>query len=231
MKIITTLLLLVFSIVPAMAAGPAISPEKPIFLFGQIAEGDKFEHTFRFKNIGDAPLVINKVRSSCGCTAALLSSDVIGPGETGEVKTVFDSSGFSGPVSKTIYLHTNDPVQEIIRFQLSGNVQKEIHLKPSRVQFPILTAATPSRATVTLTNKGQSTLFLSDLKTTSSEMVAELSVTRLEPEESAVLEVTVTPDEGKLRFAGYITLRTSSPRNPLLRIPVTGNRVESSSGK
>jgi hypothetical protein len=231
MKIITTLLLLVFSIVPAMAASPAISPEKPIFLFGQMAEGDKLEHTFRFNNIGDAPLIIKKVRSSCGCTAALLSADVIGPGETGEVKTVFDSSGFSGPVSKTIYLYTNDPVQEIVRFQLSGNVQKEIHLQPARLQFPILTAATASRATLTLTNKGQGTLFLSDLKTTSSEMVAELSVTRLEPEESAVLEVTVTPDEGKLRFAGYITLRTSSPRNPLLRIPVTGQRVESAVGK
>jgi hypothetical protein len=57
-------------------------------------------------------------------------------------------------------------------------------------------------------------------------MTGTLSATRLEPEESAQLEITVTPNPGRPGFAGYVTLRTSSPRNPQLRIPVTGKITE-----
>lgn len=226
MKYAFTLLLMFVAAGSLSAAGPGILLEKPVFIFGQVAEGAKVDHTFRFKNSGDAPLVIEKVRSSCGCTAALLTTDVVQPGEYGEVKTTFNSSGFSGPVVKTVYLYSNDPLQKMVRFQLQGTVQKEVLLHPARLRFPSLAAGTPNRATVTLTNKGQQPLFLSELKTTSSEMTGTLSATRLEPEESAQLDITVTPKAGKPGFAGYVTLRTSSPRSPLLRIPVTGKLSE-----
>ncbi len=226
MKYAFSLLLMLVAAVSLSAAGPSILLEQPVFNFGQVAEGAKVEHTFRFKNSGDAPLVIEKVRSSCGCTAALLSTKVVQPGEYGEVKTTFNSSGFSGPVVKTVSIYSNDLVQKMVRFQLQGTVQKEVLLHPARLRFPALVAGASSRATVTLTNKGQQPLFLSDLKTTSSEMTGTLSATRLEPEESTQLEIVVTPTAGKPGFAGYVTLRTSSPRNPLLRIPVTGKVTE-----
>jgi hypothetical protein len=222
MKYLMALFLTIAAAAPLSAAGPSILLEEPAFQFGQIAEGAKIEHTFRFKNSGDAPLVINKVRSSCGCTAALLSTDVVRPGEYGEVKTIFNSSGFSGPVVKTVYLYSNDPLQKMVRFQLQGTVQKEILLHPARLRFSTLAADSPNRASITLTNMGQQTLFLSDLKTTGPELSGALSTSRLEPGESAQLEITVTPKSDKSRFAGYVTLRTSSPRNALLRIPVTG---------
>jgi hypothetical protein len=226
MKILVPYLMLFFSATSLWAAGPSIAPEKPIFHFGQIAEGTRLEHTFRFKNNGDSVLIINKVRSSCGCTAALLSADTIPPGEFGEVRTVFNSDGFSGSVVKTIYLHTNDPLQETVRFQLQGMVQKEIEVMPSRLQFSNLDKKNPAKATITLTNKGSNTLFLSELKTTSKELVALLSKESLGPDETVEMEITLAPEENKSRFAGYVTLKTSSPRTPQLRIPVTGQRAE-----
>jgi hypothetical protein len=226
MKILVFPFLLLVAVTASWAAGPAISPEKPIFQFGRIAEGTKLEHTFRFKNTGDAPLIINKVRSSCGCTAALLSADTIKPGETGEVKTIFNSDGFSGSVVKTIYLHSNDPLQKVIRFQLQGQVQREIVLNPGRLQFSNLKAGVPGKATITVNNKGQNTLFLSDLKTTGNNLTAQLSAEQLAPDETAELQITLTLEPEKPRFGGYVTLRTSSPRNPHLRIPVTGHLME-----
>lgn len=226
MKIFFPFLLLMFSINLAWAATPGISTEQSIFNFGEIAEGAKVDHTFRFKNTGDAPLVINKVSSSCGCTAALLSEDVVQPGASGEVKTTFDSKGFSGAVTKTIYLYTNDPRQSKAAFQLKGTVKKEISVHPARLRFNGMKADTPTRATITLINGGEKNLFLSDLKTTSQELTGNLSTNHLAPGEKAELEITVIPEEGKKRFSGYVTLRTSSPRNPLLRIPVTGSLTE-----
>ena len=45
--------------------GPKITFEEKEFNFGKIKQGDKVEHTFKFKNEGDAPLIINNAKGSC----------------------------------------------------------------------------------------------------------------------------------------------------------------------
>ncbi|MDH5379626.1 MAG: DUF1573 domain-containing protein, partial [Cyclobacteriaceae bacterium] len=56
---------------------PEVKPEGPIpsfefektdHDFGTITDGDIVKHTFTFKNTGDAPLIIQSARGSCGCT-------------------------------------------------------------------------------------------------------------------------------------------------------------------
>lgn len=48
-------------------------------------------HDFKFKNTGDAPLLIDNVRSVCGCTATEWSEVPIAPGKGGFVRVVFDA--------------------------------------------------------------------------------------------------------------------------------------------
>ena len=43
---------------------PKIEFENSKFDFGEIEAGEKVEHVFTFKNMGDAPLIIEKVKSS-----------------------------------------------------------------------------------------------------------------------------------------------------------------------
>jgi len=66
-------------------AAPNLVVEQPVFDFGEVAQGDKVPHTFKFRNDGDKPLYIDRVKSSCGCTAALLSAKTLAPGESGEI--------------------------------------------------------------------------------------------------------------------------------------------------
>ena len=100
-------LLAVFLLLPlaVQAEGPKLVVEDADYSFGQTFQGTKVEHTFSFRNTGDAPLTVEKVRSSCGCTAALVSATLIPPGGKGEIRTTFDSGRFRGPVVKTIYLY------------------------------------------------------------------------------------------------------------------------------
>ncbi|MEZ4484127.1 MAG: DUF1573 domain-containing protein [Syntrophotaleaceae bacterium] len=78
------ILILVILLLPtAVPAAPHLLAESPLHHFGKIAEGSTIEHTFRFQNSGDQPLVISKVRSSCGCTAALLSAERLRPRRVG----------------------------------------------------------------------------------------------------------------------------------------------------
>jgi hypothetical protein len=216
------LLLLTILILPTtVLAAPRLQAEAPLFNFGKVAEGSKTEHTFRFQNTGDTPLIISKVRSSCGCTAALLSAEKLAPGEWGELKTTFNSKGFQGAVTKTVYVYSNDPDQQKALFRLQGNVQKELLVTPRRLQFSAGKDKAPFTATINLRNDGTTQLFLSDLKTTSKELQADLSSSQLSPGESVQIAIRLDPNRDKNRFAGYVTLRTSSPRTPTLRIPVT----------
>lgn len=76
-----------------------------------INEGEKVEHLFQFTNAGKTDLEILDVRTSCGCTAAILSKKILKPGEEGSLKVQFDSSNRSGKVSRTVSLLSNDPVE------------------------------------------------------------------------------------------------------------------------
>lgn len=92
---------------------------------------------------------------------------------------------------------------------------------PRRLQFSARKDKAPFTAAINLRNDGTTQLFLSDLKTTSKELQADLSSAQLAPGKSVQISIRLAPDAGKTRFAGYVTLRTSSPRTPRVRIPVT----------
>lgn len=75
--------------------------------FGSVAEGEKVEYSYRFKNTGTKPLVIVTATASCGCTVPQKPERPILPGETGFIKVVFDSKGRVGPAHKTITVTSN----------------------------------------------------------------------------------------------------------------------------
>jgi len=77
--------------------------------FGSVNEGNVVDYTFKFQNSGTAQLKISNVSTSCGCTAALVSNDVLEPGESGTLKVELDTSKRKGKMSRTITIKSNDP--------------------------------------------------------------------------------------------------------------------------
>lgn len=75
--------------------------------YGLIMQGDKVEHQFKFKNVGNANLLIKDVRASCGCTQPSYPFVPIKPGEEGLIGVVFDSKGKLGQQKPTITVVTN----------------------------------------------------------------------------------------------------------------------------
>lgn len=75
--------------------------------FGKIQEGQKLEVSFRFRNTGNKPLVIERVQPSCGCTVAEQPKEPIPPGEEGQIKASFNSEGRVGTNHKTLYVYAN----------------------------------------------------------------------------------------------------------------------------
>ena len=95
-----------------------------VYNFGTINQGEKVEYNFRFKNIGDAPLVVTDAAASCGCTVPEKPERPILPGETGFIKVVFNSAGKRGHSDKTITVHSNAR-PDFPELLLSGEIKTE----------------------------------------------------------------------------------------------------------
>ena len=74
---------------------------------GRITEGQKLEVSFRFKNTGTKPLIIQSVRPGCGCTVADYPKEPIAPGAEGEITGSFDSKGRENLQRKEIAVTAN----------------------------------------------------------------------------------------------------------------------------
>jgi len=219
-SILLAVTLLFATTASVFGAAPQLVADAPSFSFGLVSQGQRVDHTFTFRNAGDAPLNIAKVRSSCGCTAALLSAKVIPPGESGEVKASFDSTRFRGQVAKTIYLYSNDPKNPEVHFTLRGQVQEQLAASPRRIILRDLAPGTPREVSVNVANHGSLELELAPIATSSPELTAEAERTELKPGQVVPVHITIAPRAETGRFSGYVFVRTVAGKAPELRIPV-----------
>ena len=75
--------------------------------FGEIAANQPVETVFKYKNVGDAPLVITDIKSTCGCTVPEdWSREPLAKGESGQFTVKFNGSG-SNKITKTITVTAN----------------------------------------------------------------------------------------------------------------------------
>ena len=75
--------------------------------FGDIIQGDVIEHVFEFTNSGNAPLVLQDVKTTCGCTVPEWPRTPLAPGATAELKVKFNSAGKIGIQNKVITVVSN----------------------------------------------------------------------------------------------------------------------------
>lgn len=111
----------------APAAAPEEKPEGPLPTFefaeqshdfGTINEGDVVEHTFSFTNTGEAPLIIQSAKGSCGCTVPTWPKEPIPVGGTGEIVAKFNSKGKPNIQNKTVTITANTwPKQSTLRIK------------------------------------------------------------------------------------------------------------------
>lgn len=201
-------------------AAPNLQVDSPRFDFGEVLQGEKVLHVFEFFNQGDETLKVDRVRSSCGCTAALVSEKSIPPGGRGELQANFDSTRFRDAVSKTISLYSNDPVRPVMQFQIKGKVLEAVAMAPSQINFGNVVAEKPVRSTVVLRNQGGKLLTLGKPHSTATELVAKMSETAFANGDEVTLELQLTPKPGQVRFSGYVLVPVDGGPKNELRIPV-----------
>ena len=94
--------------------------DKTTIDYGTIVKGADGTKTFEFTNTGDAPLIISKVNSSCGCTVPKKPEKPIMPGERGEIQVKYDTKRVM-PIRKTITVLSNADTPTVA-LKIKGNV-------------------------------------------------------------------------------------------------------------
>ena len=122
----TLCLLFVISIAAFAQAGKAeIKFDKVSYDFGTFSENDPVHKTtFTFTNVGNAPLVINQVIASCGCTIPRYDKRPIAPGQKGSIEVTYNGTGkFAGHFKKSITVRTNGK-NEMTRLYIEGVMER-----------------------------------------------------------------------------------------------------------
>lgn len=83
--------------------------------FGTIREADGVvAHTFSYENIGDRPIVTERVQPDCGCTTPRYKREPVKPGAKGDITIEFDPADYSGKVTKGINVYSDGGKNRIV---------------------------------------------------------------------------------------------------------------------
>jgi hypothetical protein len=95
---------------------------KEVHDFGKVEESAGTISTeFTFKNVGNAPLIIQRVQASCGCTTPEYTNEPVLPGKTGTIKVTYSTTGRPGALDKDVTIFTNVP-DTIYKVHIKGEV-------------------------------------------------------------------------------------------------------------
>lgn len=217
------------SVGPAAAQGPEITFSQEKWDFGRIKEGEVVTHVFSFTNTGDAVLEIQRVRTSCGCAAALVSQKKLSPGEKGEIKVTFNTRGYSGNVTKYVYVHSNDPRRSHVQLAVSASIdvppRPRIGLDRYTIDLGLVLEGEKLAADAVIGNTGElelevhlshkNALFLSG----GDEIQGPV---KIPAGKSKSVKIQLQPGNSTGLLREYILLKTNDPQRSNLSIYMSG---------
>lgn len=103
---------------------PKISFPEREYNFGEISEGDRITHTFKFKNIGVDPLEINYIEPLEPWMGSIfrIAGETFAPLDEGTIKVDLPSKGRKGAQLITIGVYSNDPDNPVTKLIMKGTV-------------------------------------------------------------------------------------------------------------
>lgn len=187
--------------------------------FGRVPQGTAVRHVFAVRNGGDLVLDVIRLRSAPDCAARLLGPSEVAAGGTAAIEAVFETDAVFGPERRTVTVYSNDPRQPAVVLALVGEVQLEAAARPAAAYVGTVQRGKRSAREVTIaTAEG---VRVESIEGGGPYIEIEALPAR-PPEDGAKLAIAAAPNAPLGSFRQEIRVRTSSPRFPLLVVPVTG---------
>jgi Protein of unknown function (DUF1573) len=189
----------------AHATGPKLDVPQKVKDFGTVPQGKVIEATFQLANEGTGTLEVRAVRPTCGCTVVDFDRKVE-PGKTGLVKAKVDTAEFTGPITKSMLVMTNDPNDPTTTLVVKATVQPYLEILPRPlVRFNAIQGEAASNDVTLVADKER------EFKVTK----VEANVPYLTASVKALGKDELVPDKGKTQYDISINLAPNAPVGPV----------------
>lgn len=231
--------------VPEGKIGPKIELSSNVWDFGEKWYGEEASGDITIKNVGDMPLKIIQVRSSCGCTVAkppvgtTWNGLTMQPGEAHTLTLSYNTKKVRDKVSQNVTISTNDPLNPNVIIQVKGGIKQLFAMTPAdRVTFTNLERDTDQSRELMLTSNVDEPVNVKVKQITTGKPVpdSQAGLDNIPDPETPPFEVTLEPVEAGKKYKlivktapplnlgsniATIELETDNERFPTLTIPVT----------
>ncbi|MFH1615090.1 MAG: DUF1573 domain-containing protein [Planctomycetota bacterium] len=213
---------------------PQILFEETVHDFGNIPPSSKNTVKFEFKNTGKGVLKIGNIKTTCGCTAVSLEKKEYQPGESGALEIIYTSSSQKGPVSKLIYVSSNDPGKSKVTLTIKANIAVQVDYEPESLNLRfdkenagipniILTSVDGTEFSIRSFTSTNSDCITADFdpseKAVRFELHPKVDVEKLREKENGAIRISLTHPQARSINIPYHTLAEfeTSPRSVILR--------------
>ena len=215
--------------------------------FGILAQLEKGEKTYKFTNVGEAPLTLEKGKSTCTCTVADFERDprtgiekpaiVLEPGESTTITVGWNTKELEGEFERETSILTSDPLRPEVTFRVVGEVQPTLMTEPKVPNYdfgPQVSNSTSVSAPLRIASADRPDFKILSIDSTAPESV-DATYRPLEEAElpkgikakvgGYVVTIEVKPSETIGDFAEILTITTDNPKRTEVKVPVHGRRV------
>lgn len=212
-------------------AAPQLTIVEPVRDFGTVPKGDKIDWSFVVKNTGTADLEILSAQPSCGCTVAEFDK-LIKPGQTGKISAHVDTTNFSGPISKSVTIQTNDTNAPSAQLTIQAIVKPYVEAFPAGfVRYNMLHGETQTQS-VTIYSEEEEPLQITKVEGPGDHV--KIDYAKIEKPEELVkagragqnqyrLNITYGGPTAKIGpLAEKVKIETNSKHSPVYLISLSG---------
>jgi hypothetical protein len=194
--------------------------------FGDAYSGTKVERVMTIHNAGSDTLRLSDVHAACGCTAAMMATQQIAPGDSGKLSITFNTQGYGGSKpTKQVYLTSNDPVVPKTTISFTVNVIDALVADPKFFSFDNSKMDTTYTKTITIANPSKEPIKILSVKFPLDQFKIDMMKTQLMPGEKTQLQVVYHPIKAGT-YQDNIEIMTDNKAQPkfLVRVYAWVNR-------
>lgn len=196
--------------------------------FGTVARGAVAEYRFQMENPYVEDVHIDKVRSTCGCTKATFTKQLLKTYETSEIVATLDTRRFLGQRDASIEVFFDKPFTAVFRLRVTSYIRSDVVFEPGEVQFGSVFQGQRVKKQVSVSYAGRATWKVVVAGTDSRCLGLEIAETSrsVDPQTKVGkvmydLGITLKEDAPTGYFKDLVVLQTDDANQQTARIPLT----------
>lgn len=215
LRAVIVYLLLINGVAIAKSGSPSAAFDSLTGDFGTVEQGKIVKYKFSVTNIGDAPLLIEKVQFSMPGMKIRVKQE-IPPGKSTDAIVEWDTHSFTQQVKGQALLFLNDPEHAKVLLELTGKVSSPIDILPYPAIYLSQFLGEHEQRSLTIKNNQRHNIAITKVEPLGHNFSAKLKV--IEIGKHYELNVAVPTETTVGRYREALVLHTDDPNYPKIQI-------------